>query len=104
MTDKELASLFNTSSEITGISDLGNAENTLINLLDNQHLERNEQKPKLPNNSNHKILNNPKPQINEISVNTPEITDVSPLEQCVIASDDWKPDLTGWEVSIGLPK
>jgi putative transposase len=104
MTDKELASLFNTSSEITGISDLGNAENTLINLLDNQQLERNEQKPKSTNNSNHKTLNNPKDQINEISVNSPEITDVSPLEQSVVPSDDWKPDLTGWEVSIGLPK
>ncbi|MCC5613401.1 Mu transposase C-terminal domain-containing protein [Nostoc sp. CHAB 5834] len=104
MTDKELASLFNTSSEITGISDLGNAENTIINLLDNQQLERNEQKPKSTNNYNHKKLNNPKHQITEISVNSPEITDVSPLEQSVISSDDWKPDLTGWEVSIGLPK
>lgn len=104
MTDKELASLFNTSSEITGISDLGNAENTLINILDNQQLERNEQKPKSPNNSNHKILKNPKHQINKISVNSPDITDVSLLEQSVIPSDDWKPDLTGWEVSIGLPK
>lgn len=104
MADKELASLFNRSSEITGISDLGNADNTLISLLDNQQIERNKEEPKLPNNSNYKISNNPKPQINEMSVNSPEVTDVPPLEQCVIPSDDWKPDLTGWEVSIGLPK
>jgi putative transposase len=104
MTDKELASLFNRSSEITGISELGNAENTLINLLDNQQLERNEQKPKLTNSYNQKKLNNPKHQTTEISVNSPEITDVSPLEQSVVPSDDWKPNLTGWEVSIGLPK
>ncbi len=102
--DKELVSLFNQSSEITGISDLGHADNPLLNLLDNQHLELNEQKKELPSNLDNKKIKKPKINKTKTSVASEEISDVSPLEEPVIQTDEWKPDLTGWEVSIGLPK
>ncbi len=102
--DKELVSLFNQSSEITGISDLGHADNPLLNLLDNQHLELNEHKKELPSNLDNKKIKKPKINKTKTSVASEEISDVSPLEDPVIQTDEWKPDLTGWEVSIGLPK
>lgn len=104
ITDKELVSLFNRSSEITGISDLGHAGNPLVNFWDNQHPEVNERKKELPSGLDNKKIKKTKTKKTETLVTSQEISDVSPLEESVIQPDEWKPDLTGWEVSIGLPR
>ncbi|MBE9002773.1 transposase [Nostoc sp. LEGE 12447] len=103
-TEQELSNLFNQSSEIAGISDLGNPDNSLINLLDNQQTELKTHNQELLNNSDNKIPKTPKRQKNKTSVNPQEIENIFPSEESVIEIDNWKPDLTGWEVSIGLPK
>jgi putative transposase len=103
-TEQELSNLFNQSSEIAGISDLGNFDNSLINLLDNQQTELKTHNQELLNNSDNKIPKTPKRQKNKTSVNPQEIEKIFPSEESVIEIDNWEPDLTGWEVSIGLPK
>ncbi|MDB9323931.1 Mu transposase C-terminal domain-containing protein [Nodularia spumigena] len=103
-TDRELASLFNDSREMTGISDLGDPDNPLLNLLDNQNLELHEHKKELPNDLENKKIKKPKTKKAKTSVTIQEIPEVCPPEPSVIQANEWKPDLTGWEVSIGLPK
>lgn len=103
-TDRELASLFNDSREMTGISDLGDPDNPLLNLLDNQNLELHEHKKELPNDLENKKIKKPKTKKAKTSVTSQEISEVCPPEPSVIQANEWKPDLTGWEVSIGLPK
>jgi putative transposase len=102
--DKDLSSLFSHNSEFSGISDLDNPDKSLLNLLDNQPQELTNNKLESPQDIENKPQRNSQRHKNKSPGTTQEIQDVSPIEKTVIQTDNWQPDLTGWEVSIGLPK
>jgi putative transposase len=95
-TDQELTNLFNQNREIVGISDLGNQENSPLNSLDIQ--------PQLSDNLEAQIMPERKGKKSQKTVDDQETKELTSESQTVIQNDDWQPDLTGWEVSIGLPK
>jgi putative transposase len=102
--DQDLSSLFSHNSEFSGISDLDNPDKSLLNLLDNQPQESTNNKLESPQDIENKPQRNSQHHKNKPPGNTQEIQDVSPIEKTVIQTDNWQPDLAGWEVSIGLPK
>ncbi len=101
-TNQNIESLFNQTSLIAGISDLGNAFIVELN-PEAQIVEPNQEKTEETTNSDIdkseklKVKRDKKPAKNQ---------QVAPVtwDESVSNSDDWKPDLSGWDVSYGLPK
>jgi putative transposase len=95
-------------NEMTGVSDLGNALNN-----DTLHLETpdTEESDKVNNNynvnqtplvaTNKKINSKQRKRSKRKSSSAKNINNVSTNDLDI---DEWKPDLSGWNVSIGLPK
>ena len=109
-TDRELTNFFQPSPSIIGISDLGNAYNRSPNLSDTHNLSievsKQEEIPEIIE-TNKSSLKKSQPQSRvkppQKSVNSEQLAPLSPESESVSRTDEWKPDLTGWEVSIGLP-
>ena len=109
-TDRELTNLFQPSPSIMGISALGNAYNREPNLSDTRNLSIEVSKqegiaeviePDKSSVKKSKRKSTVKPP--QKSVNSEQLAPLSPESEPVDIPDEWKPDLTGWEVSIGLP-
>ncbi len=109
-TDRELTNFFQPSPSIIGISALGNAYNRSPNLSDTHNLSievsKQEEIPEIIETDKSslkksKLQSRVKPP--KKSVNSEQLAPLSPESESVSRTDEWKPDLTGWEVSIGLP-
>jgi putative transposase len=108
--DRELTNFFQPSPSIIGISDLGNAYNQESNLFDTHNLSievsKEEEKREVietDKSSVKKSKGKSAVKQSQKSLNSEKLTPLSPESEPVSTSDEWKPDLTGWEVSIGLP-
>jgi putative transposase len=109
-TDRELTNFFQPSPSIVGISALGNAYNQESNLSEAQTLTIEVSKQEEISeiiDAEQSSVKKSKPQSREKqaqkSVNSEQLATLSPESESVFTSDEWKPDLTGWEVNIGLP-
>ncbi|MGB3654051.1 MAG: DDE-type integrase/transposase/recombinase [Rivularia sp. (in: cyanobacteria)] len=95
-------------NEMTGVSDLGSALNNDSSPLETSDTEESD---KVNNNcdvnqtpffaTNKKIDSKQRKRSKRKSSTTKNINNVSTNELDI---DEWKPDLSGWDVSIGLPK
>ncbi len=99
--DQDVDNLLNQTHSLAGVSKLDSALNEPETLTDSPShspvlLATDTSANKSPNSKNKRHqkqkANNSQPAPNSLS---PEKTDVP---------SDWQPDLTGWSVSIGLPK
>jgi putative transposase len=106
--DRELTKFFQPSPSIVGISALGNAYNREPNLSDTYQLSIEVGKPEeireivdTDKSSSKKAQSrvNPPPK----SVNSEQLAPLPLESESVERTDEWKPDLTGWGVSIDLP-
>jgi putative transposase len=109
-TDRELTNFFEPSPSIMGISALGNAYNRERNLSDTHHLSievsKQEEIPEFIDPDKSSVKKSKRKSTvkqSQKSVNSEQLTPLSPESEPVETPDEWKPDLTGWEVSIGLP-
>ena len=95
-------------NKMTGISNLGSALNNDLSPLENSDVEESDQ---VNNNcnvnqtpvitTNKKIDSKPRKRSKRKSSASRNINNVSISDDKI---DEWKPDLSGWNVSIGLPK
>ena len=95
-------------NEMTGVSDLGSALNNEESPLETPDTEESD---KVNNNcdvnqipviaTNKKIDSKQRKRSKRKSSATKNINNVSTSDLDI---DEWKPDLSGWDVSIGLPK
>ena len=109
-TDRELTNFFQPSPLIIGISALGNAYNREPNLSDTHHLSiegsKQEEIPEFIDTDKSSVKKSKRKSTVKQppkSSNSEQLASLSPESELVETPDEWKPDLTGWEVSIGLP-
>lgn len=100
-TDQDLESLFYPVNSRAGLSELGNAFNREQTLSDTSAMEPLAEKAKVTTDSPSKKS---KVKRTKNSANHQSATDPPQLNHSVSQPEDWKPDLSGWSVSIGLPK
>jgi putative transposase len=109
-TDRELTNFFQPSPSIRGISDLGNAYNREPNLSETYPLSIEVSKQE----EIREIVDTDKSSLKKskqklsgkqlpTSVNSEQLAPLPLESESVERTDEWKPDLTGWGVSIDLP-
>lgn len=101
--NQNFENLFEQTDSIAGISDLGNVFTVQSNLdvhIVDSHPDKIEETS--DSNTDSQSLKANKNRIN--SVNNQQVTHFNKSGEAVSKDDDWKPDVSGWDASYGLPK
>ena len=100
--NQNFESLFEQTDSIVGISDLGNAFTVQSNLdvhIVDSHSDKIEETS--DSNTDAQSL---KAKKNRNSANNQQVTHSKKLDESQGKADNWKPDVSGWYASYGLPK
>jgi putative transposase len=100
--NQNFESLFEQTDSIVGISDLDNAftvqPNLDVNIVES-HPDKTEKTSDYDTDAQSLKANK-----NKNPVNNQQVTHFNKSDESVSKADDWKPDVSGWDVSYGLPK
>ncbi len=103
-TDQDLERFFHTANSRAGVSEFDSAFNPSQTLADTLAREPTKEKPKVTTDSPKSQSKTSKAKRTKKLGNCQKGDEDFQPDKSVSNTEDWKPDLSGWSVSIGLPK